>query len=92
VYDYQEGRHFNFSGEVSKRRVNVYDYAKGCFVGGAPASLYHYGDGKHIQMGGNGKQFSGYDYGSMRHFSGTVTGTGVAIYDYEYNAFFNYSI
>jgi hypothetical protein len=92
VYDYSEGRYVNFSGQVTPQNVNVYDYDEGNFVGGNPASLYHYGDGQYIQLNVNGPQFSGYDFGSGQHFSGNVNARNVTVYDYEHGNYFNYSI
>jgi hypothetical protein len=92
VFDYDEGRHVMFSGDVSKENVNVYDYDAACFITGPPTSLFHYGDSQHIQLGGESGQFRGFDYASGAHFSGTVSGTSVALFDYEDGAHHNYSI
>ena len=40
----------------------------------------------------HGNNFDGYDYDSQRHFSGTVSGGSVSLYDYETGSYFNYSV
>lgn len=92
VYDYSEGRYVNFSGDVTAEQANVYDYEQGCYVGGQLSSLYHYGNGRHVQLNVDGTQFSGYDYASGRHFNGSVQGNSVTVYDYEQGQYFNYSV
>jgi len=36
--------------------------------------------------------FQGYDYDTGSHFSGTVNGRAVSLYDYERGGYFNYAI
>jgi hypothetical protein len=92
VYDYSESRYVFFSGDVSAGNVNVYDHEENCHVGGSLPSLYHYGNGQHIQLDVSGTQFNGFDYGSGQHFSGTVNGQAVSVYDYEHGQYSNYSV
>lgn len=92
VYDYSEGRYVSFTGDVTAQNVSVYDYEEGCYVSGVPSSLYHYGNGQHIQLNVNGTQCSGYDYASGHHFSGDVAGNSVTVYDYEHGQHFNSSV
>ncbi len=39
----------------------------------------------------NGYSSTGYDYGDGHHYSETVTGNSVSVYDYGESAYFNYS-
>jgi hypothetical protein len=82
VYDYGEGGHHSFSGDVSAVAANVYDYGSSCHVGGQLGSLYHYGHGSHLQLTLKGKSFTGYDYDDASDFSGDVHGSSVTVYDY----------
>jgi hypothetical protein len=91
VYDYSYGRHYSISGTV-EASVNVFDYSIGKHVGGTLPSLYHYGNGKHIDLRMDGNQFTGFDYDSGKHFSGTVTENGVSIYDYGTSRHYSYSV
>ncbi|MHA7635039.1 hypothetical protein [Corallococcus sp. M7] len=92
VYDYSEGRHFHFSGDTGADNVNVYDHDQHCHIGGAPSSLYHFGNKNHLELKIEGQQFSGYDYDSRKHFSGSVNGNSVSLYDYDSGKYYNFSI
>ena len=92
VYDYTASSHFHLSGTVSGSNVNVYDFGQSCHVGGSPSSLYHYGNGGHIQLRVNGSNFSGYDYATSSHFSGSVKGRAISIYDYGQSRYFQYVV
>lgn len=96
LYDYDAGKHVNFSGEVSDSGVSIYDFEASCHISGSRAdgsfSLYHFGSGGHLQLTVEaGGEFSGYDYSSSGHFRGAVTGHSVNIYDYRTGQYFNYS-
>jgi hypothetical protein len=96
VYDYAEGRHFSFSGEVSPSRVSVYDYDVGCYISGSGSSgsfsLYHYGNSGYLNLTIDGTKLNGYDYDTSSHFSGTASGPSVSVYDYQHSAYFQYSV
>ncbi len=97
VYDYDRGRHVNMSGTVSNQQVNVYDYDRGCHFGGSGNgghfSLYHYGDGHHVNLDleADGR-FRGYDYGSGSHFNGKVNGRSISLYDYDTAQYYSFSV
>ena len=40
----------------------------------------------------NGQKFSGYDYGSGSHFSGSISLKTVQLFDYGTNQYFTYSV
>ena len=92
LYDYQAARHFSFGGDVNPSSISVYDYEEQCHIGGSAASLYHYGNRKHLSLEVSGKDFSGYDYDTGKHFSGSVSGNAVSVYDYEHGRHFTYSV
>lgn len=92
VYDRQESRYVNISGTVTAGNVSVYDYDRGCHIGGSSTALYDYGDGVHISLQVKDMEFSGYDYSSHSHYSGKVSGKDVSVYDYGTSSYYNYSI
>jgi len=92
VYDHSEGRSYNFSGTATTSSVDVYDYDKGCHVNGSPDSLYHAGDGTHLNLKVEGYNITGYDGATETHFTGTVSGTNVQVYDYETGTAFDYTV
>jgi hypothetical protein len=92
VYDYDAARHIAFTGDVSKKHVDVYDYDRGAYVGGDLPSLYDYGDGHFVGLDVTNNEFSGYDFGSGAHYNGTVKGDAVSLYDYETGQFHAYRV
>lgn len=91
IYDYESGAYYQFSGDVSATKVNVYDYSRGCFLGGDIPSLYDYGEGAFFEFKVDGNRINGYDYESGSFFEATVSGQSISVYDYDVGAFFNYS-
>jgi hypothetical protein len=92
VYDQDAGGHFRFGGKVSRAKVSVYDYDRGCYLSGRLASLYDHGTGAHVQLKVERGRFEGYDFASSTHFSGRVAGTSISVYDYQTGGFHNYSV
>jgi hypothetical protein len=92
IYDYTTGGHFQFSGEVSRSSVNVYDYGRGCHFGGSPPSLYDYGESHHVEFKLEGAMVKGYDYGASCHYEAKVNGKNINIYDYGVGSYFQYSV
>jgi hypothetical protein len=92
VYDYQESRHVNMSGNLSGGSISAYDYDQRCHITGSRTSLYHYGNRAHLGLKLNDAMFSGYDYDSRAHFSGSVNGKNVSLYDYETGRYYNFLI
>ena len=54
IYDYQDKRHVNMSGDVKTGGVAVYDYEQRCHITGSGGSLYHHGNRAHITLQLNG--------------------------------------
>lgn len=101
IYDYSQGGYRQISGLVTPTSVNIFDYSDSCYftgtgVGsrevGVNLSLYHYGQGAHINLNVQGTQFNGYDYGSGNYFSGHIAGNAVSLYDYGTGQYHNYLI
>jgi hypothetical protein len=92
VYDFSAGRHFHFSGEVDPGHVQVYDYDSRCHISGAPSSLYHFGNHRHLTLMMTDSHFSGYDFASRQHFHGQVSGSSVSVYDFEHGRHYQYSV
>jgi hypothetical protein len=92
IYDYDEGRYVNMSGNLTGKSVSAYDYDQRCYISGSSTSLYHYGNRAHLTLKLNVTKFSGYDYDSGKHFSGNVNDKNVSLYDYETGKHYSYSI
>ena len=92
VFDYEQSKYINISGDVNSTNVNIFDYGRGCYVTGSPSNLFDYGVGAYIQLNISGSQFSGFDYHSGNHFNGSVSNNSVSIYDYETSSYYNYSV
>ena len=54
IYDYQDKRHVNMSGDIKTGGVAVYDYEQRCHITGSGGSLYHHGNRAHITLQVNG--------------------------------------
>lgn len=91
IYDYDSGAYYQFSGDTTAPRIDIYDYSRGCFIGGDLPSLYDYGEGNFIDFKLSGGKVDGYDYGSSSFFEATVSGKEVSVYDYDAGAYFSYS-
>lgn len=92
IYDYETGEYTSITGQVEDNRVAVYDHDTGSHINGSASSFYHHGNGAHLSLKTNGRNFTGYDYDSGAHFSGHVSGSSVSLYDYEVGSYFNFSI
>lgn len=91
VYSYAESTHWQIQVSISGSSVQGFDYTSSCHVGGNLPNLYHYGGSSHLTLNdrGNGR-FDGYDYETSSHFSATVSGQSISIYDHEHSAHFSY--
>ncbi len=92
VFDYANSRSVSFSGEVTERRVSVYDYSRGCYISGTPTNLFDYGDSSYLNFKMRERNFNGFDYKTASHFSGRVTGGSVSLFDYSVSKHFNFSV
>lgn len=92
IYDFQKSKHYFFSGQVENSQVSIYDHEEQCHISGNLPSIYHFGNGNYITINTLGATFKGFDFDTSSHFSGTVTGRNVSIYDSQLGQYFNYSI
>src|SRR4051794_27440355 len=82
IYDVGVRAYFNFSGTVEEDNVSVYDHAEATHITGALPNLFHHGHRSHLTLDVDGQNFSGYDFLSGAHFSGHVSASSLALYDY----------
>ncbi len=80
IYDYSQNKNINISGNVSQTNASVYDYDRKCHVQGSLSNLYDHGVNGHVQLKIDGDRFSGFDYSSGTHFSGSVSGNSVSLH------------
>lgn len=96
IYDCEESRTCRFSGTVSPERILVYDPEQRCMISGYGEegcySLYHHGNRRHIELMIRDSGFEGYDYDSRSHFSGSVEGSSVVIFDGQDRKYYYFTI
>ncbi|CAN5784335.1 hypothetical protein BH18ACI4_BH18ACI4_19640 [soil metagenome] len=96
IYDYSRNKYVQFSGPVSTKHVNVFDYDESCYVtgngNGSKLSLFHYGNSNFIDLKIHGTNFEGYDFGTASFFNGSVRGRSVSLFDYESSQYYSYII
>jgi len=96
IYDCEASRTCRFSGTVSPEQILVYDPEARCRVSGYGEkdcySLYHHGNRHHIELKIRGSSFEGYDYGSGAHFSGSVDGSSVVVFDGQDRRYYYFTI
>jgi hypothetical protein len=83
VYDSGAIRHFRFSGTADTERCQIYDHEEHCYISGSFPGLYHHGNRQHVTLRVRGMAFSGYDYDSRSHYTGSFHGRTAIVYDYE---------
>ena len=96
TYSYEENTYLSFSGFVSEKRIEAYDYSRGCYVsgnatGGNKYSLYDYGTSSYIELEIKSNNFTGYDYNSGSFYSGEIQTSSVSLYDYQTGSYYNFS-
>lgn len=96
VYDYGRSRFVSLRGLLDEREINVYDQERGCFlhgnVHGSRYSLFHHGEGHHVDLELDRDVFRGYDHRSACFFEGRVHARSIVLFDTEENGYFEYSI
>ena len=92
VYDYSQGKYIPISGSATTSSVNIFDYARGCYISGTSTSFYDYGTESYISLSVNGNQFQGYDYDKGYSYKGTISNGSVSIYDYGESTYFQYRV
>ena len=86
VYDYATSRHHSIEGEVSDRRVNIFDHERKRLVSGngngQSIALFEIGGSQFIHLEFELLEFRGFDYSTAAAFSGEVNGDNVSFYDF----------
>jgi hypothetical protein len=95
VYDHAASRHRPIEGEVSDKKIHVFDHTRGSFVSGKSAgrrafSIYDDRTGQRFLLKIKRKNFTGYDYHTGKHYFGNIKGTSIRLYDYDGGEFHNY--
>lgn len=96
VYSYEVSQYISMSGNVNNNAISAYDYGRSCHISGSASSrnnfsIYDYGVSAYINLTIDGDKFSGCDYSSGYHFSGTVRSKSVSFYDYQTSTYYNFS-
>ncbi|NNG74713.1 hypothetical protein HLI18_33830 [Rhizobium laguerreae] len=92
VYSHSESSRRTITVTVNGSSVTSYDHESGCHINGSLPSLYHYGVGAHITLNPRGDgSYDGYDYDTGSHFTVSVSGHMVQIYDHGESSNFAYS-
>jgi len=94
IYDSSASKHFSFSGHIAQKDISVYDLTEGCDIAGFGTgnsfSLFHYGNRKHISLELDSTNYNGYDYDTGSHYTGSVNGNAITLYDYEQTSYYHY--
>ena len=95
VFETSQSIHFGFSGNVTSTVVSIHDFESNCAVvgkgDGIRLHLHDFGSSSELSLKIKGKQFSGYENGTSKHFNGSVNTNRVSIYDYEDSTWYHYS-
>ncbi|HUI79011.1 MAG TPA: hypothetical protein VLY24_13890 [Bryobacteraceae bacterium] len=87
IYDYEEGRYVKFGGSLRLPDVMVLDCDRSCYISGRAAggkvSLFDFGESSRLTLEFAGDSFQGFDYGTVRPFSGSVRKRLIRVFDYE---------
>jgi hypothetical protein len=95
VFDIARSEHFGFSGNVTPAIVSIHDFERNCAVvgegDGTRLQLHDFGSSSELSLKIKGKQFSGYENATSKHFNGSVNNNRVSVYDYEDSTWYHYS-
>jgi hypothetical protein len=95
VFENSQAAHFSFSGNVTSTIVSIHDIERNCAVigkgDGTRLHLHDFGSSTELSLKIKGKQFSGYENGTSKHFNGSVNSNQVSVYDYEDATWYHYS-
>ncbi|MFA7278212.1 MAG: hypothetical protein WC101_04505 [Candidatus Gracilibacteria bacterium] len=87
IQDRSAGKTYSITGTLSPTAIDIYDHTRGCHVNGSihghDISLHDHKTTKRLTLTLSGGSFHGYDSGSSKGFSGSVTDSSVSIYDNE---------
>ena len=77
IYSYKSSSYVNFSITLKNNILNAYDYGRVWYITGTTSTnnnfnLYDYGTSAYVSLMVTKDCFSGYDFNSGYHFSGTI--------------------
>jgi hypothetical protein len=76
IYDFAQLSHFHISGSVGSS-ISLYDHDARAHITGSPSQFFHHSENCHVQLNVSGKNFTGFDFGTSSHFTGSVSGSNV---------------
>ncbi|WP_151893884.1 hypothetical protein [Patiriisocius marinistellae] len=95
IYDNAESTYLSYNGIVEPESIDLYDYANGCYISGRKSddmfTLFHFGEGNHIDLKIDGNKFTGFDYSSDSYFKGIIKESSISVFDYGEGTDFNYA-
>lgn len=92
VYDHSQKKSISVSGSVSMGNVALYDHSRNAHLTGTVSNLYDHGEQSHLSLTVKDTTFEGHDHKSGCHFSGSINGQSVVIYDHESSQHHQYNI
>ena len=93
VYDHAAGGYVRITARVVQGRVEAYDHQGAFAIGGPlPDRVFNHGEQAYLTFGLVEGRVEGFDYKSNAHYSATVTGDRVYLYDYESSAYHQFSV
>jgi hypothetical protein len=92
LYDHTAGRHVRIAAEARGEHLQGYDGNRDARFGGTLPELYDAADKSYVSMEIDGDTAKGYDRGSSRHYSVTVSDRQVQLFDHSENAWFAFDI
>jgi hypothetical protein len=92
VHDHASGRDLQIAAETLGDRLQGFDGDRQAKFNGTPSELYDAGDKAFIALEIDGLRGKGYDRHFSSHFSLSVTGQVVQLYDHSVEDWFAFSI
>jgi hypothetical protein len=97
VFDHASKKHRPIEGEVSDKKIHVFDHTRGSFITGRKAgrrafSIYDDRTGQRFLLKLKRKNFTGYDFRTGKHYFGNIQGTAIRLYDCDGSEYHNYAL
>lgn len=92
VHDHAAGEDLQIAAETRGGRLQGFDGGRLAKFGGRLPELYDAGDDAYVRLEIDGMRARGYDRRSLSHYSLTVTGQMVQLYDHAASTWFAFSI
>lgn len=88
LYDHAAGRHLRIAAEAQGEHLQGFDGDRAAKFGGSLPELYDAGDRAYTSLELDGLTARGYDRVSSSHYSLTIDGRVIQLYDHDENAWF----